>query len=438
MQFDKSMALNARFHAMVPGGSHTYAKGDDQFPGHMLPYIVRGKGSHVWDLDGNEFIEYGMGLRAVTLGHGFEPVVQAAHQAMAGGTNFIRPAAIEITAAEAFLDLIDTAHMVKFCKDGSDATSGAVRLARAFTGRDMVARCANHPFFAVDDWFIGTTPMSAGIPESVQQLTTTFKYNDMESVRAMFEVHPDSIACVILEPEKYGPPEDGFLHALRDACHEHGAVFVLDEMITGFRWHDQGCQRMHDIVPDLSTWGKGMSNGFAVSALSGKKEIMELGGLKHDKERVWLMSGTHGAETHGLAAMLATLRVYQDEPVIETMWTQGKKLADGVEQVAAKHGLQDHIPVLGRPCCVVFGSKDESGNPSQPFRTLLIQENLKRGVMTPSLIISYSHTDEDIERTIDAFDGSLEIYARALEDGVDEYLEGRPVQPVWRKYNGLV
>jgi glutamate-1-semialdehyde 2,1-aminomutase len=120
------------------------------------------------------------------------------------------------------------------------------------------------------------------------------------------------------------------------------------------------------------------------------------------------------------------------------MWTQGKKLADGVEQVAAKHGLQDHIPVLGRPCCVVFGSKDESGNPSQPFRTLLIQENLKRGVMTPSLIISYSHTDEDIERTIDAFDGSLEIYARALEDGVDEYLEGRPVQPVWRKYNGLV
>jgi glutamate-1-semialdehyde 2,1-aminomutase len=302
----------------------------------------------------------------------------------------------------------------------------------------MVARCANHPFFAVDDWFIGTTPMSAGIPESVQQLTTTFKYNDMESVRAMFEVHPGSIACVILEPEKYGPPEDGFLHALRDACHEHGAVFVLDEMITGFRWHSQGCQRMHDIVPDLSTWGKGMSNGFAVSALSGKKEIMELGGLKHDKERVWLMSGTHGAETHGLAAMLATLRVYQDEPVIETMWTQGKKLADGVEQVAAKHGLQDHIPVLGRPCCVVFGSKDESGNPSQPFRTLLIQENLKRGVMTPSLIISYSHTDEDIERTIDAFDGSLEIYARALEDGVDEYLEGRPVQPVWRKYNGLV
>jgi glutamate-1-semialdehyde 2,1-aminomutase len=438
MQFDKSLALNARFHAMVPGGSHTYAKGDDQFPGHMLPYIVRGMGSHVWDVDGNEFIEYGMGLRAVTLGHGFEPVVQAAHQAMAGGTNFIRPAAIEIDAAEAFLDLIDTAHMVKFCKDGSDATSGAVRLARAYTGRDMVARCANHPFFAVDDWFIGTTPMSAGIPESVQQLTTTFKYNDMESVRAMFEVHPNSIACVILEPEKYGPPEDGFLHALRDACHEHGTVFVLDEMITGFRWHDQGCQRMHDIVPDLSCWGKGMSNGFSVSALSGKKEIMELGGLKHDKERVWLLSGTHGAETHGLAAMLATLRVYQEEPVIDTMWSQGKKLAEGVEQVAAKHGLQDHIPVLGRPCCVVFGSKDQDGNPSQPFRTLLIQENLKRGVMTPSLIISYSHTDEDIERTVDAFDGSLEIYARALEDGFEGYLEGRAVQPVWRKYNGLV
>jgi len=438
MQFDKSLALNDRFHEMVPGACHTYAKGDDQFPGGMTPYIVRGQGSHVWDLDGNEFIEYGMGLRAVTLGHAYAPVVEAAYAAMKNGANFIRPAAIEIEAAEAFLGLMDTADMVKFCKDGSDATSGALRMARAYTGRDLVARCANHPFFAVDDWFIGTTPMARGIPEAIRELTLSFKYNDIENVRQMFADHPDQVAAVILEPEKYGPPENNFLHELQALCRENGTVFILDEMITGFRWHNQGCQRMHDIVPDLSTWGKGLANGFSVSALSGKREIMELGGLKHDQERAWLLSGTHGGETHGLAAAIETIRIYQEEPVVETMWTQGEKVAEGVKQVAAKHGLQDHIPVMGRPCCVVFGSKDNDGNPSQPFRTLLIQENMKRGVLAPSLIIGYTHTDEDIMKTLDAFDGSLEIYARALNDGVENYLEGRPVQPVWRTYNGDV
>jgi len=435
MDFTKSMSLVERFHSLIPGGSHTYAKGDDQFPAHMLPYIARGEGCRVWDADGNEFIEWGMGLRAVGLGHAYPSVVEAARKAMLDGTNFTRPSLIELEAAEAFLDLVPGADMVKFSKDGSDATSGAVRVSRAYTGRDMVARCVNHPFFAVDDWFIGTTPMSAGIPEVVRELTATFRYNDIESVEQLFEQYPDRLACLILEPEKYDPPADGFLEKLRDLCDRHGTVLIFDEMITGFRWHLGGAQAFYEVVPDLSTWGKAMANGFSVSALAGKKEIMELGGLLHDKERVFLLSGTHAAETHGLAAAMATMKVYRDEPVIETMWKQGQRLTAGLERAIADQDLEAHIGIFGRPCCLVYGTKDAEGNPSQPFRTLFIQETMKRGLIAPSVIISYSHDDEAVDRTVEAFHDAFKVYRKALTEGIDGYLESRPVQPVWRTHN---
>lgn len=435
MEFSKSLSLVERFHSLIPGGSHTYAKGDDQYPAHMLPYVARGEGCRMWDADGNEFIEWGMGLRSVTLGHAYPPVVEAAQRAMLDGTNFIRPSLMELEAAEAFLDIIQGAEMVKFSKDGSSATSGAVRVSRAYTGRDLVAISANHPFFSVDDWFIGTTPMSAGIPEATRELTVTFRYNDLESVEQLFERHADRPACLILEPEKYDPPVDGFLHKLRDLCDRHGTVLIFDEMITGFRWHLGGAQAFHDVVPDLSAWGKALANGFSVSALAGRKDIMELGGLLHDKERVFLLSGTHAAETHGLAAALATMKVYREEPVIETLWKQGQRLVDGLERAIADQDLEEHIQLFGRPCCLVYGTKDAEGKPSQPFRTLFLQEIMKRGVIAPSLIISYSHDDDAVDRTVEAFHGAFGVYRKALEEGIDEYLESRPVQPVWRTFN---
>jgi glutamate-1-semialdehyde 2,1-aminomutase len=435
MDFSKSLSLVERFHSLIPGGSHTYAKGDDQYPAHMLPYVARGEGCRMWDADGNEFIEWGMGLRSVTLGHAYPPVVEAARKAMLNGTNFIRPALIELEAAEAFLDIVQGAEMVKFSKDGSDATSGAVRVSRAYTGRDLVAICANHPFFSVDDWFIGTTPMSAGIPQATRDLTVTFRYNDIGSIEQLFDEHCDRLACVILEPQKYDPPEDGFLHKLRDLCDRHGTVLIFDEMITGFRWHLGGAQAYYDVIPDLSTWGKALANGFSVSALAGKREIMELGGLLHDRERVFLLSGTHAAETHGLAAAIATMKVYREEPVIETLWKQGQRLAEGLERAIADQDVGDYIQLFGPPCCLVYGTKDADGAPSQPFRTLFLQEIMKRGVIAPSLIVSYSHDDQTVDRTVEAFHGAFEVYRRALKEGVDGYLESRPVQPVWRTYN---
>ena len=427
--------LRRRAHALIPGGCHTYAKGDDQFPEVAPPFIARGEGCHVWDVDGNRYIEYGMGCRAVVLGHGYRPVVDAVRDALAPGTNFTRPHPIEVECAEELLSLLPGAEMAKFCKDGSAATTAAVKLSRAHTGRDRVALCGDHPFFASNDWFIGTTAIDAGIPRAVADLSLTFRYNDAGSLRTLFESHPGEIAAVILEPAKYDAPAEGYLHAVRDLCREHGAVFVLDEMITGFRYHAGGGQVLYGVTPDLSTFGKAMGNGFAVSALVGKRELMELGGLDHDRERVFLLSTTHGAETHALAAAIAVMRTFRDEPVVETLAARGTQLREGIEAAAARHGLTEHIPLFGPPCNLVFGARDPDGEPSQAYRTLLLQELIRRGVLGPSLVISYSHSEDDVGETIAAFDGAMTVYSRALEDGTDGLLVGEPSDVVYRKYN---
>ena len=434
MKFDQSNALRPKFHELIPGGAHTYAKGDDQYPEGMAPYIVRGAGCRVFDVDGNEFIEYGSGLRAVTLGHAYAPVVAAARAQLELGVNFVRPARIELEAAEQFRELVPGAEMVKFSKDGSDATSGALKLARAHTGRDLVAICANHPFFSVDDWFIGSSGMPGGIPQSVRDLTVKFNYNDLASLEALFQKHPGQIAAVVLEAEKETPPAPGFFDGIRALCDRHGTVFILDEMITGFRWHNGGAQARYGIRPDLSTFGKALANGFSVSALAGRRELMRLGGSEHDRERVFLMSTTHGAETHGLAAAIATLKTYQREPVVETLWKRGERLATGLRQAASAAGVANEVPILGQPCCLVFGSRDAAGQPSQPFRTLLMQEILRRGILATSLVVNYSHGEADIDATIDAFAEAFVVYRRALDEGLDKYLTSRPVKPAIRKF----
>jgi glutamate-1-semialdehyde 2,1-aminomutase len=435
MQFEVSKQLQKKSHALVPGGAHTYAKGDDQYPELAPGFIARGYGSHVWDVDGNEFIEYGMGLRSVTLGHAYEPVVEAAYRQMQLGINFTRPAPIEFECAEQLAGLIDGAEMVKFGKNGSDVTTAAVKLARAYTGRDIVAICADHPFFSTDDWFIGSTPMASGIPTAIQQLTVKFRYNDMQSLAALFEHYPGQIACVVMELEAAVAPDGTFLQDALRLCHQHGAVFIADEIITGFRWHIGGAQKYYGIKPDLSTFGKALGNGFSIAALVGRREIMELGGLHHDRARVFLLSTTYGAETHSLAAALATMEIYKQEPVIAHLFRQGERLRAGINEVVEDYGLQDYFEVTGKPCNLVYATRDREKERSQAFRTLFLQETIKRGVIMPSLVVSYSHSDEDVERTIAAVAGALDCYRNALEDGVEKYLVGSSVKPVFRTYN---
>lgn len=435
MNLTRSKEMQKKSHALIPGGGHTYAKGDDQYPELAPGFLVRGKGSHVWDMDGNEYIEYGMGLRAVTLGHGYEPVIEAAYREMRQGINFTRPSPIEVECAERLSGLVGSAEMVKFAKNGSDVTTAAVKLARAYTGRDLVAVCAEHPFFSTDDWFIGTTAMSAGIPQAVRDLTVSFHYNDLESIRSLFATYPGKVACLMMEAETTTPPNEGFLQDAIQLCHENGALFILDEIITGFRWHLGGAQKVHHISPDLSTFGKAMGNGFAISALVGRKDIMELGGLYHDRERVFLLSTTFGAENHALAAALEVMNIYEREHVVEYLYRQGARLKTGIDQAIEATGVKGFFEVAGKPCNLIFVTRDPEGNRSQAYRTLFMQEIIRRGIIGPSLVISYSHTDEDIDRTVDAYCEALQIYRRALDEGVEKYLVGRSVQPVFRKYN---
>jgi glutamate-1-semialdehyde 2,1-aminomutase len=430
---EERRTLNERAHAVIPGGAHTYAKGDDQFPEGSPAILVRGEGCRVWDEAGHEFIEYGMGLRSVSLGHAEPRVVEAVSRQLRLGVNYTRPSRIEIECAELLAGLVG-ADMVKFCKDGSTATTAAVKLARAHTGRDIVAFCEDHPFFSYDDWFIGATEMNAGVPAAIKELSATFRYNDLASIEALFSRFSGSVACLILEAERSDPPADGFLAGVQALCAENGALFVLDEMLTGFRWHLGGAQAYYGLAPDLSTFGKAMANGFSVSALVGRREIMERGGLRHPGERVFLLSTTHGAETHALAAALETMTIYRDESVVEQLWEIGGRLRDGIQTVADALGVGQFVEVIGRPPNLAYTTRDPSGRPSQQFRTLFLQQLIDRGFIAPSFVVSTAH-EREIERTVEAVGGALEVYAAALEHGAERYLRGRSVQPVYRRFN---
>jgi glutamate-1-semialdehyde 2,1-aminomutase len=430
--FAASNAYVAAVHDLIPGGAHTYAKGDDQYPADMAPVIERGAGCRVWDIDGNEYVEFGSGLRSNLLGHGFEPVVRAAHGWLGEGVNFVRPHNLELEAAERLTDLIPSAEMVKFGLNGSDATTAAVRLARAYTGRDLVAVCRDQPFFSTDDWFIGTTSMSAGIPEAVRQLTVQFGYNDLPDLARLFDAHPGQIAAVILEAETVEPPAPGYFDGLRRLCDQNGALLILDEMITGFRWHERGAQFVHGIDPDLCTFGKGMANGFPVSALAGRRDVMRRGGFVDDADRVFLLSQTAGGQAWALAAMLAVIDTCQQERISERLHQIGAELRRGVEDVVADAGLSSYFQLRGRDCNLVYVARDAFGQPSQAFRTLVLQEFVDRGILAPSFVVCAAHDPASIQQVVEAVAELMPVYQRALESGVEQVLRGRPVRPAIR------
>ena len=433
--FGKSVKANARLHELVPGGAHTYAKGDDQYPAEMAPVISHGLGAHVWDVDGNEYVEYGSGLRAVSLGHAHPKVIEAVQRELGRGSNFVRPSIVELEAAERFLASVPTAEMVKFAKNGSDATTAAVKLARAITGRPLVAICSDHAFFSIDDWFIARTPMAAGIPAEIGDLTVAFPYGDLVATEELLTSHDGQIACLILEAATQHEPPAGYLEALRDLAHRYGALLIFDEMITGFRFSEAGAQGMYGVTPDLSTFGKALGNGFAVSALAGRRELMERGGLRDEHERVFLLSTTHGAETHALAASIAVMDVYAEEGIAARLHELGNKLAAGVREVAAAAGVEDHVVVRGRPSNLVFGTLDQELQPSQPYRTLFLRELLLGGVIGPSFVVSAALTEEDIARTVATVHQACLVYRKALDAGdPGPWMGGRPVKPVFRPY----
>lgn len=425
-----------RLHDVIPGGAHTYSRGDDQYPENAPQILERGEGCRVWDPDGREFLDYGMALRAVTLGYGYKPVAEAAIKEIYKGNNLTRASVTELEAAELVRELIPCAEMVKFAKNGSTVTTAAIKMARAYTGREIIAACAEHPFFSYDDWFIGSTVMDKGVDGETKRRTVKFTYNDIASVEKVFAEHPGKIACVILEPATGVPPKDNFLHKVKDLCARNGAVFILDEMITGFRFHLNGAQTLYDVKPDLATFGKGMANGFSVAALTGKKEIMELGGILNEgAERVFLVSTTHGAEMCGLGAFIASMAEYRKHNVVEHLWAYGEKLINGLNAVAKEAGVQDCFRAEGFPCSPGYMTYGRDGKASLQLRTLFSQEMIKQGVLIPWIAISYAHGDKELDQTLTAARAALKVYARALEDGAEKHLKGRAIRPVFRKHN---
>lgn len=446
-------ALRRRLHGVIPGGAHTYSRGDDQFPSIAPPVLERGKGAYVYDTQGNRFLDYGMALRAITIGYADPRVNAAAIAEIEKGVNLTRASLTELEAAELICATVPSAEMVKFGKNGSNVTTAAVKIARAYTGRRYVCIPRQHPFFSFDDWFIGTTAIKRGVAMEQAAATLVFDYNDLASLQRHFDEHPGEIAAVMLEPSTHITPCPGdeldatpwvstrpagrnFLHEVQDLARANGALFILDEMITGFRWHLEGAQAYFGVEPDLSTFGKAMANGFALAAVTGRREVMEVGAIdRPGMERTFLLSTTHGGEMPALGAFLAATRINREEDVPKHLWQFGAKLRSIVEQVAQRHGLADCFVLEGPAVALNYVTRGTDGQPSLALRTLFAQEMLRRGVMMPWIAFSQAHGDEELALTAEALDGALAVYARALSDGVGAHLQGPAIKPVFRSHN---
>lgn len=443
-----------RLHDVIPGGAHTYSRGDDQFPHNVPSILEKGKGAYLWDPYENKYLDYGMGLRSVTLGYANERVNQAAFNEIQKGINLPRPSTVELKAAELMVNLIPSAHMVKFAKNGSNVTTAAVKIARAYTGKKYICIPRQHPFFSFDDWFIGTTAITKGVPSEISSLSLNFDYGDIESLQALFDKYPEQIAGVILEPATLITPcsqkcnkfnlscngcpnqSNNFLHQVRRLCTRENALFILDEMITGFRWHLSGAQTFYGVEPDLSTFGKGMANGFSLAALVGKREYMELGSIRSiNQERLFLLSTTHGGEMSALGAFIETVQIYKENDVINYIWTYGEKLFKGINSISQELGLIEYFYMIGTYPLMNYATKDREGNESLAFRTLFVQEMASHGVLISWISISLAHQDTELQITLNAVKKSLKKYVEALEIGIDKYLKSPVIKPVFRKYN---
>ena len=430
------MNYSERLNHVIPGGCHTYSRGDDQFPQNAPQILERGKGAYAYTPENEEYLDYGMACRAVTVGFAEPSICDAAIKQIWNGNNLTRPSLIELQTAEAMVDLIPSFDMVKFAKNGSTVTTAAVKIARGYTGRKYIARCFDHSFFSYDDWFIGDTPIKKGVPEEISKLTLNFRYNDINSLKNLFEKYPDQVSCVILEPAEFVAPKDNYLQKVKELCHKNGALFILDEMITGFRWHLQGAQTYYNVEPDLSTFGKGMANGFSIAALGGKRKFMEIGGIKKiGAERLFLVSTTHGAELSSLGACVETIKFYKEHNVVDHLWKYGQKLMDGMNNVARECGVAESFNVYGFPCSFNFVTKDKKGEASMGLRTLFVQEMMKEHIMMPYISVCYAHGEKEFEKTMDAFRKAMKIYSKGFSDGYEKYLVGPVMKPVFRQFN---
>ena len=417
----------SRAAKVIPSCTQTFSKGPTQFVQGVAPiYLERGSGSHVWDVDGNEYIDYVLGLGCVILGYAYPRVNEAITRQLEKGIAFTLMHPLEVEVAELIVKHNLSAEMVRFGKNGSDATTGAVRIARAYTGREKVACAGYHGWH---DWFIVSTTRNLGVPKFNRELVKCFSYNDIDGLKRIFEENPTEIAAVILEPSTFDEPKGGFLSGVKELTRKHGALLIFDEVVTGFKIGMSGAQGYYEVIPDLTCLGKSIANGMPLSAIAGKREIMEV----FDRA---FYSFTFGGETLSLAAAQATLLELEEKNVHAHLWKLGASLKDGYNRLVEESDLIDYTRCAGLPprTLVRWYEPGKKGD-SLLLKSVFQQECLKRGVLyTGVQHVCFSHTEEDIAKTLDAYGEGLAVIKKGVQQGnIEKCLEGKMVEPVFRK-----
>lgn len=420
-----SEALLERALKTIPLGSQTFSKSKTQYPFGVSPYfITRGQGSRVWDADGNEYLDFISSLCSITLGYN-DPDVNAAVKAqLEDGVIFSLPHPLEMEVAERIVDMVPCADMVRFGKNGSDATAGAIRLARAHTNRDRVAVCGYHGW---QDWYIGSTARHRGVPQAVRDLTHTFPYNDLDALEKLLKAHPGEFAAVILEPMNVAEPQPGYLEGVARVTRAHGALLVFDETITGFRYAPGGAQEYFGVTPDLATFGKGLANGYPLSAVAGRADLMKL------MEEIFF-SFTFGGETLSLAASAAALDKLKRCQVTDRLAALGTRLMTGLRERITRHNVGELISLAGHPSWSFLMLKDTPHASQWATKTLLLQSLFERGVLSLGTHnLNYAHSEADIDRLLAVYDEVFPLLrAGALEGRMSELLRCPPLEPLFK------
>lgn len=424
-QFFKSEAQLERAESVIPLGSQTFSKSRTQFPVGVSPlYLKRGKGSHVWDVDDNEYVDFINSQCAITIGYCDTDIDHAVREQLDDGVILSLPHTLESQVAERICDMVPCAEMVRFGKNGSDAVAGCLRIARAHTGRDHVAVCGYHGW---QDWYIGSTARNKGVPKATRELTHPFPYNDLDALEDIFRRLPEQVAAVVLEPMNVEWPAPGFLEGVLQLCEREGAVLIFDETITGFRYSNGGAQELFGVTPHLASFGKGIANGYPISAVAGRRDIMQ------QMEEVFF-SFTFGGELLSLAAANATLQKLVREPVLATIDQTGRRVSEGVSELIAAHGLEQVLTVKGHPSWSFLVVSDQPNATAFEIKTLMMQEFHQCGLLGYGTHnISYSHGEAEVEALFAAYRHWLPMLQDALHRGnLADHLRCAPLVPLFK------
>ncbi|WP_230678864.1 aminotransferase class III-fold pyridoxal phosphate-dependent enzyme [Hymenobacter properus] len=419
----KSDELYARAQRIMTPVTQTLAKGPGQYTKGVSPkYVKRAKGSHIWDADGNEYIDFQMGIGPISLGYAYPKVDEAIKAQLEDGITFSMMHELEVELAELIHEIIPNAESIRISKTGADVCSAAVRVSRAFTGRNKVLCCGYHGWH---DWYIGTTSRDKGIPQESKDLVAAFEYNNIDSLKALLD---DDVACVILEPFIFDAPKDNFLHEVARLCQENGTLLIFDEMWTGFRVAVGGAQEYFGITPDLAVYSKAFANGMPIALLTGRRDVMQL-----FEQDVFFFT-TFGGEALSLAAAVATITEMREKNVPARLAEQGKKLKDGYNEIATGLGIGQYTKCYGYDCRTIVTFDPSAGN-GMEIKAFVQQEMFKRGIMWGGFHnMCFSHTDEDVAYTLSAYREVLPLLKEAIKAGdVASRLLGEPVEAVFRK-----